>query len=137
MINMRINKRCAGITLGLGMLLLSGCSTWNQMMGSEEAVDYKSTVAGDPLSIPPDLTQANSDAHYRAPEGTATFSQYAQNQQAQQGKSAADRILPQTEGISVMRDGYLRWLAVNKPAEEIYPKINELWEIGRASGKKR
>src|SRR3546814_17584343 len=77
--------------------------------------------------MPPDRTQANSDAHYRAPKGTATFSQYAQNQQAQQGKSAADRILPQTEGISVMRDGDLRWLAVNKPAEEIYPKIIEFW----------
>src|SRR3546814_19442841 len=100
------------------MLLLSGCSTCNQMMGSEEAVDYKSTFAGDPLSIPPDLTQANSDAHYRAPEGTATFSQYAQNQQAQQGKSAADRILPQTEGISVMRDGALRCLAVKKRSYE-------------------
>src|SRR3546814_18158674 len=36
-------------------------------------------------------------------------------------------ILPQTEGISVMRDGDLRWLAVNKPAEEIYPKIIEFW----------
>src|SRR3546814_75855 len=105
MINMCMNKRCAGLALGMGMLLLSGCSTWNQMVGTEEAVDYKSTVAGDPLSIPPDLTQANSDAHYRAPEGTATFSQYAQSQQTQQGKSAADRILPQTEGISVMRDG--------------------------------
>src|SRR3546814_5469286 len=84
--------------------------------------DWSSDVCSSDL-----LTQANSDAHYRAPEGTATFSQYAQKQQAQQGKSAADRILPQTEGISVMRDGDLRWLAVNKPADEIYPTIIEFW----------
>src|SRR5690606_23600466 len=107
--------------------ILSGCSTWNQMVGSEEAVDYKSTVVGDPLSIPPDLTQANSDAHYRAPEGTATFSQYAQNQQSQQGRTAAERILPQTQGVSVMRDGDIRWLVVDQPAEQVYPKIIDFW----------
>ncbi|WP_233213877.1 outer membrane protein assembly factor BamC [Pollutimonas nitritireducens] len=124
---MRMNKRCAGMTLGLGVLLLSGCSTWNQMTGSEESVDYKSTVAGDPLSIPPDLTQANRDAHFRAPEGTATLSEYRQSQQAQQTSGAADRILPSTSGVSVMRDGDLRWLVVEKPAEEVYPKIIDFW----------
>nr|WP_233582976.1 outer membrane protein assembly factor BamC [Candidimonas sp. SYP-B2681] len=124
---MRMNKRCASFTLGLGVLLLSGCSTVNQMIGNEESVDYKSTVAGDPLSIPPDLTQANRDAHFRAPEGSATFSQYAQSQQAQQNVSAADRVLPASSGISVMRDGDIRWLAIDQPAEAVYPKIVEFW----------
>lgn len=127
MTNMRITKRCAGLTVGLSMLLLAGCSTMNQMLGNEEAVDYKSTVAGDPLSIPPDLTQANQGAHYRAPEGTATFSEYAQTQQTQQARSDADRVLPQTEGVNVMRDGDVRWLVVDQPAEEVYPKIIDFW----------
>jgi outer membrane protein assembly factor BamC len=122
-----MTKRYAGLALGLGALLLSGCSTINQAIGREEAVDYKSTVAGDPLSIPPDLTQANQDAHYRAPEGTATFSQYSQAQQAQGRVSASDRVLPQAAGVSVMRDGDLRWLVVDKPAEEVYPQIVEFW----------
>src|SRR5690606_705544 len=56
-----------------------------------------------------------------------TFSQYAQNQQAQQGRTAADRIVPQAQGVSVMRDGDLRWLVVGKPAEEVYPKILDFW----------
>lgn len=127
MINMRMNKRCAGLTLGLGVLLLSGCSAMNQMIGNEESVDYKSTVAGDPLSIPPDLTQANRDAHFRAPEGTATLSQYQQSQQAQQSAGGADRVLPTTSGVSVMRDGDIRWLVVDKPAQEVYPKIVDFW----------
>src|SRR3546814_11888379 len=38
MINMRINKRCAGITLGLGMLLLSGCFTWNKIIAEDRRV---------------------------------------------------------------------------------------------------
>jgi len=125
--NFYLNKRCIGLMLGLGALALSGCSTWNQLMGTEESVDYKSAVRGDPLSIPPDLTQISEGAHYRAPEGTATFSEYAQMQQAQGNISAADRVLPQTEGITVRRDGDLRWLVVNKPAEEIYPKVVEFW----------
>lgn len=127
MTNSRITKRFAGLTAGLCVLLLAGCSTLNQMMGTEEAVDYKSTVSGDPLSIPPDLTQANSEAHYRAPEGTATFSQYAQTQQAEQSRGAAERILPQTEGVEVMRDGDVRWLSVARPAEDVYPKIIDFW----------
>lgn len=127
MINMRMNQRFAGMTLGLGVLLLSGCSTLSQLTGSEESVDYKSTVAGDPLSIPPDLTQANSDARFRAPEGTATFSEYAQTQQAQQAAGPGDKILPATAGISVMRDGDIRWLTVDQPAEAIYPRVVEFW----------
>src|SRR3546814_5320647 len=114
---MRMNKRCVGITLGLVRLVLSGCSTLNQALVNEEAVDYKITVAGDPLTIPPDLTQANRDARYRAPEGTTTFSQYAQNQQAQQNSSASDNILPQTEGIKVMRDGDVRWRSEEHTSE--------------------
>src|SRR5690554_4341809 len=116
--NFRVTQRYLSVLLGVGALTLSGCSTWNQLVGSEESVDYRSTVRGDPLSIPPDLTQINEGAHYRAPEGTATFTQYAQSQQEQRNQSAADRILPQTQGINVVRDGELRWLVVDKPAEE-------------------
>lgn len=123
----RLNKRCAGLALGMGLLALSGCSTWNQLMGTEESVDYKSTVRGDPLSIPPDLTQVGDNAHYRAPEGTATFSQYAEGQARNKSLTDADRVLPQSEGISVKRDGDLRWLVVDKPAEDIYADVVEFW----------
>src|SRR5690606_34840123 len=60
-------------------------------------------------------------------EGTATFSQYAQNAQQQQNTSASERILPATDKVKVMRDGELRWLVVNEAAEEVYPKVIEFW----------
>lgn len=125
--NSRVAQRYMGLVLGLGALTMSGCSTWDQLVGREESVDYKSTVRGDPLSIPPDLTQVNEGAHYKAPEGTATFSQYAQSQQDQRNLNPADRILPQPDGIRVVRDGDLRWLVVDRPAEEIYSRIVEFW----------
>lgn len=127
MIKMRLNKRFTVLTLGLGVALLSGCSQLNQFMGNEESVDYKSTVAGDPLSIPPDLTQANRDARFRAPEGATTYSQYAQAQQARGADGGAQNILPTVDDVTVMRDGDIRWLVVNRPAEQVYPQVIEFW----------
>lgn len=120
-------KTCRlGSAIGLTALMLSGCSSVNQILGLEEPVDYKSTVSGDPLSIPPDLTQANRDARYVAPEGVTTFSEYAASQSNRPavGETA---VLPQHEDIQVKRDGELRWLVVRRPAEDIYPQLLEFW----------
>jgi len=106
--------------------LLAGCSTLGQLTGQSESIEYKSTVTGDPLSIPPDLTQASDNTHYKAPEGVASLSAYSASQRTQSA-NPADRVLPQTSGIQVMRDGTLRWLVVDQPAETLYPKIIEFW----------
>src|SRR5690625_661339 len=59
MIKLKDRLRLTPLALAIGLGLLAGCSTVNELIGSEESVDYKSTVRGDPLSIPPDLTQAH------------------------------------------------------------------------------
>lgn len=130
---MNFTRKPAALTLaaGLSLTLLSGCSALNEFMGKEESVDYKSTVTGDPLSIPPDLTQANRDARFQSPlsgQGGLSYSQYAQAQEAQPAVGKAQsNVLPEQDGIQVMRDGDLRWLVVDKAAEEIYPHILEFW----------
>lgn len=116
---------------GLSVSLLSGCSALDQFMGKEESVDYKSTVTGDPLSIPPDLTQAHTNARFKAPVNTAgglSYSDYEQGQ-AQQPLigDRSSHVLPVQDGIQVERDGEFRWLVVDKPAEQIYPQILEFW----------
>lgn len=130
---MNFTRKPAALTLaaGLSLTLLSGCSALNEFMGKEESVDYKSTVTGDPLSIPPDLTQANRDARFHSPlsgQGGLSYSQYAQAQEAQPavGKVQSN-VLPEQDGIQVMRDGELRWLVVDKAAEEIYPYLLDFW----------
>lgn len=110
-----------------GLLTLSACSTLGEMTGQTDSVEYKSTVAGDPLSIPPDLTQANKNTHYVAPEGVARLSDYNKASQSAQSVNPADRVLPKANGIEVMRDGTLRWLVVSDAAENLYPKIIEFW----------
>ena len=130
---MNFTRKPAALTLaaGLSLTLLSGCSALNEFMGKEESVDYKSTVTGDPLSIPPDLTQANRDARFQSPlsgQGGLSYSQYAQAQEAQPAVGRVQsNVLPEQDGIQVMRDGDLRWLVVDKAAEEVYPHILDFW----------
>ena len=98
----RVKQRTIGAVLGISVVALSGCSTWNQLMGTEESVDYRSTVRADPLSIPPDLTQVNQDARYRAPEGIATFREYAQTEQQRRSVTDADRVTATCAGWSLI-----------------------------------
>src|SRR5690606_5497858 len=50
---MRKKTYIAGMAV-LAAITLAGCAEVNEMLGTEESVDYKSTVRGEPLSIPPD-----------------------------------------------------------------------------------
>jgi len=109
--------------LTLALTALAGCAQVDQLLEGE-SVDYRSTVRSEPLTIPPDLTQANRNAQYRL--GDTTFSQYAEGQQPA-AAAAQNRVLPQPDDMTVMRDGSLRWLSVDKPAEDIYPKVVDFW----------
>ncbi|MDQ2140553.1 outer membrane protein assembly factor BamC [Alcaligenaceae bacterium A4P071] len=128
-----MNTRHVGVSAIMAALLaLGGCSSINQMLGREESIDYKSTAPrGDPLSIPPDLTQAANDPRYRAPSsGSATFSEYQQQGQAQMQQGAATKasnVLVQPEGMRVERDGDLRWLVIDQPPEALFPRIVDFW----------
>uniref|UniRef100_UPI00333FB512 outer membrane protein assembly factor BamC n=1 Tax=Castellaniella defragrans TaxID=75697 RepID=UPI00333FB512 len=123
----RTPTRWVQTALGLSLLALAGCSTLGQLTGQSESIEYKSTVSGDPLTIPPDLTKANENPHYQAPEGTARLSDYAASSQAQANLAPADRVLPRQDGIQIMRDGTLRWLVVDQQAETLFPKVIEFW----------
>jgi len=123
-----IAVRRAGSALFCALIALSGCSQINELLGDEESVDYQSATRAEPLTIPPDLTQINQSATYRAPEGVALFSQY-QGQGASTAMSGANpQVLPQQRGMTVMRDGNLRWLSVDRPAEVVYPQLIDFWQ---------
>ena len=72
-----LNKKCGVLAAFVAtLLLLSGCNSLRSVMSGDDSIDYKSVVRTDPLSIPPDLTQAANDPRYRSPTtGTTTFSQ--------------------------------------------------------------
>jgi len=109
-------------------LTIGGCGSINRWVAQEDAVDYRSTSpgAGNPLSIPPDLTQVGQNAPFRAPEGSATFSQFERQIQAA-GSASGPQILPASDVARVVRDGNLRWLMVKLPAETVFPKVVNFW----------
>lgn len=125
-----MNKRHAGLSALMSLVLLAGCSEVNQFLGNEESVNYKSAVTqrGEPLSIPPDLTQANSDPRYRAPaSGSTTYSQFQQQGQVQASNPKASNVLPGRQDMRVERDGDLRWLVIDRAPEDVFPRLVDFW----------
>lgn len=92
-----------------------------------DKVNYKTQGSAKvtPLDIPPDLTQLNRDTRYAVPGGTVTASSMASR--------PADPVVAKTAAQSVNdvrieRDGKQRWLAVNRPADVIWPIVREFWK---------
>jgi len=118
------------------VLTLAGCQGLRDTMSGENAIDYQSAQRVDPLSIPPDLTQAAADPRYRAPAtGSTTLTQFQSLDQTAPSTSQAAltqvAVLPSYPGIEVKRDGNLRWLVIDTPPEQLFPKIEEFWyEMG-------
>lgn len=120
------------LTIVVTVISLSACSSVRETLSGENSIDYKSAQRVDPLSIPPDLTQAAADPRYRAPaSGSTTLSEF---QSLNQGTAATSQaaltqvaVLPSYPGIEVKRDGNLRWLVVNQPPEVLFPKVEEFW----------
>lgn len=127
-----LNKKNALVVSALIVAIgLSGCSSLKEMLSGDDSVDYKSVVRTDPLSIPPDMTQAASDPRFRAPDsGATTFSQFQKSGQvspAAQASSAQAAVLPTRGDMRVMRDGDLRWLSIDWPADRVFSSAADFW----------
>ena len=103
-------------------LLLNGCENIpfvEQVM----APDYKATGRSRPLEVPPDLTSATSNDAYAIP-GSTSYSEFKSGQVQDNGQP---KILPNPEGMKIVKAGAQRWLVVNAPAEKIWPLIRDFW----------
>lgn len=123
------NKAWIVSAIAASVLTLSGCQSVRNMLDGQDSVDYKSVKQSDPLSIPPDLTQAANDPRYRAPDsGTTTFSQFQQAGRTPVAQSSAQSaVLPTRSDMRVMRDGDLRWLSVDLPADRVFSTTADFW----------
>ncbi|QDD02021.1 outer membrane protein assembly factor BamC [Candidatus Methylopumilus planktonicus] len=103
-------------------LLLNGCENIpfvEQVM----APDYKATGRSRPLEVPPDLTSATTNDAYGIP-GSTSYSEFKNGQQQDNGQP---KILPNPEGMKIVKAGAQRWLVVNAPVEKIWPVIRDFW----------
>lgn len=121
----KATKRIAA-TLLVGVSM-TACSTWDDLMSSE-SVDYKSTVRGEPLTLPPDLSTAQINPQYST-YGTGTASAAAYNKAMEQAKKSgqANAVLPTSADMKVLRSGDTRWLEVNRDATAVYKDVLAFW----------
>jgi len=103
-------------------LLLNGCENI-PFVERVTAPDYKATGRSRPLEVPPDLTSATTNDAYAIP-GSTSYSYFKNGQQQDNGQP---KILPNPEGMKIVKAGAQRWLVVNAPAEKIWPLIRDFW----------
>jgi outer membrane protein assembly factor BamC len=123
---LRVTKISITFMAVLGAFFLASCTSTL----SGESIDYKSQGEKKipSLAIPPDLSTSNPDKRYAVADGTATLSQYNSATSKAKKEDPKNTVTPAQAGIRIERDGQRRWLVVNKPANEIYPKIKSFWE---------
>ena len=103
-------------------LLLAGCDSI-PFVDQVTQPDYKAIGRSRPLEVPPDLTSATTNDTYAIP-GSTSYSDYKNSQQQDKGQS---RILPNPEGMKIVKAGAQRWLVVNATPEKIWPVIRDFW----------
>jgi outer membrane protein assembly factor BamC len=127
------NRASRALLLSALSLTLTACgSNWDEIKSSisgENSINYKSVVRSDPLSIPPDLTQAASDPRFKAPGGSATYSQYAQQNAGTQTVDSAMQVavLPQRPDMRIDRDGDMRWISIDMQPDQVFSKVADFW----------
>ncbi|MDO5666240.1 MAG: outer membrane protein assembly factor BamC [Alcaligenaceae bacterium] len=118
----RILALAAGTTV-----LLAGCNTVQDLL-SQDQVDYKSTVRGDPLSLPPDLSDTQiSSPQYSITGGSASALVYNEAQERAAASNQGLNVLPEVAGMKVMRSGDTRWLQINADPNQVYPRLVSFW----------
>lgn len=108
-------------------LLGSGCSSISETLGNSK-VDYRSSGSKTVnLEVPPDLVQLSGQGRYtHAPGGVIsanTFDKQAQGSLAQAPQVAATNV----GGITLEREGQLRWLKVSQSPDQIWTQVRDFW----------
>ena len=110
---------------------LAACSTVQEVLPDHSLEYKKSRLAEENLELPPDLKSANFDDAMDVPplEGSATYSDYAtgQAQRKQTGRPGAETVLPTVESVQLQRSGETRWLDVQAPPAQVWPKVVAFW----------
>jgi outer membrane protein assembly factor BamC len=104
------------------VLVLSACSSLDFNVG--DRVDYKANKTINGLEVPPDLSSPEYDTTYATVPGGSVSAAALERGSVQSGKEA---VLPTSAAIQMMRDGNVRWLQVNAPADAVWPKLEEFW----------
>ncbi len=114
------------------IILLSGCSTQFDDVLPDRKVDYKKQrVAEENLEVPPDLTRDSINDTLQIPgiESATTYSEF--EEQRRTGRSSAIKsnagVLPKVENVRMVKEGNQRWLSIDIPPDEVWPRVVSFW----------
>lgn len=115
-------------------LLATGCSSLNDTLSGGK-VDYRTSGAQTvKLDVPPDLSQLPGQSRFgQVQAGSVSATELAREANRRNPGAAANAaVAPNAvEGVRLVRDGQARWLAVNLPPEQVWPKVRNFWtELG-------
>ena len=100
-------------------LALSACSS---LQGDK--IDYKSAGKAPSLEVPPDLTKLSRETRYAVPGSAVSASSFQSGQVSNQGLPTA---VSSVADVQFRRDGSLRWLSVNRPADQLWEPVKAFW----------
>ena len=92
---------------------------------SKEKIDYRSTVKGSPLEIPPGMSDYDKNNQYDL-SGVVSARNVSSGQNVSTGHGVP--VLANGQDMHVEKAGDTRWLVINRPAEQVWPAIQMFWE---------
>ncbi len=116
------------------ILLLGGCGSAD-ILPDQRVAYKKQKQAEENLEVPPDLTRVSEKGSLEIPGPetggeSATYTEYMQGRERSGIAAAAGRhaaVLPKIENVTLHKDGGQRWLEIQAPPEQVWPKIVAFW----------
>jgi len=98
-----------------------------QTIAEKRKIDYKSTRTLPPLDVPPGLSMppGMKGTEQETPGGVATYSGYVSEKGTQAKAGVSNEVLPTFSDVHMKRDCQMRWLVVNMPPDQVWPKVRE------------
>lgn len=122
--------RLLAVCLPVVLVACSSISAKLDEIAPDAKTDYKKSQSLPPLEIPPDLTKSTIDDALVVPDidpqASATFSSYSGERTGPQ-LVRGENVLPQQNNIRAERDGDKRWLVMESPPEQVWPKVREFF----------
>ena len=104
----------------------------------DKKVEYKrERQAEKNLEIPPDLTSDRINDRMSVPDtfgGVSTsYTEFVTDRKLRDAdggprSAVGGSVLPNIQDVEVRRDGDVRWLLVNAPVEDVWPRVIDFWQ---------
>jgi outer membrane protein assembly factor BamC len=109
--------------------MTAGCSSVGNLL-SNDKLDYRTSGAKTvSLEVPPDLSQLSGQGRYALANQGGTVSASAFNSPQGQTNSVQSPAVAAKSvgGVTLQRDGQMRWLAVDQSPEQVWPLVRDFW----------